>query len=294
MSTRRLRHGRDSLELLERILNKTSLTTKRVTHGHIIDIGEGLMTKTHVDIDGMRKTAVKEALDAAENRHIRELCAALSRARKEAADDKEKAMTRQKVHYEQLAKRVALQRSKAEEEKIRELTKKFEKEKAEALSQQWIECERLKEEAIEEACEALRKQLRNEFAIEKEMAIAQALSLAREKFRKREQETIERTRKECEALAATEAARVTEIHAQEISMQNERYNILLKKYNKEIDHKQHVESDFHELQTDYQRFMNYTDGKYHSDYMMHLRDHGLNIAKKKVSVVTYEDIQKMS
>ena len=48
-----------------------------------------------------------------------------------------------------------------------------------------------------------------------------------------------------------------------------------------------------ELQTDYQRFMNYTEGKYHSDYMMHLRKHGLDISRKRLSVVTYEDIQKV-
>ena len=57
--------------------------------------------------------------------------------------------------------------------------RQFEKEMEEALQAQWEECERLKEKAIEEACTALRKQLRNKFAIEKEKAIAEALSRAR-------------------------------------------------------------------------------------------------------------------
>ena len=57
--------------------------------------------------------------------------------------------------------------------------KKLELEKQEALQMQWEECERLKEIAIEEACIALTKKLRNEFAIEKEQAIAEALRKAR-------------------------------------------------------------------------------------------------------------------
>ena len=61
------------------------------------------MTKTHVDIDGMRKAAVKEALDAAEERHVKELRAAMSRAKQQAKQDKDRALARQRVvstaHY---------------------------------------------------------------------------------------------------------------------------------------------------------------------------------------------------
>lgn len=46
------------------------------------------------------------------------------------------------------------------------------------------------------------------------------------------------------------------------------------------------------LQTDYQRFMNYTDGRYHSDYMMSLRRHGMRVAEKRLSDVSeYEEKQ---
>ena len=59
------------------------------------------------------------------------------------------------------------------------MCRKFDAEKAEALKEQWEECERLREKAVEEACTALRKQLRDEFAWEKEKAIAEALAHAR-------------------------------------------------------------------------------------------------------------------
>ena len=39
--------------------------------------------------------------------------------------------------------------------------------------------------------------------------------------------------------------------------------------------------------------MDYTEGRYHSDYMMVLRNHGMKLANRKVSVVTYQDIQEL-
>ena len=55
----------------------------------------------------------------------------------------------------------------------------FNKEKEEALAEQWDEAEKLKVKAIQEACDSLQRRLRNEFAIEKEKAVADALAIAR-------------------------------------------------------------------------------------------------------------------
>ena len=54
-----------------------------------------------------------------------------------------------------------------------------EKEKVEALRSQWEECEELKDAAVKEACVALTKRLRNEVALEKELAIAAAMADSR-------------------------------------------------------------------------------------------------------------------
>ena len=55
-----------------------------------------MLERTYIDVDGMKEAAVKEALEAAERRHTRELRAALHRLQKQADDDKEKSMARQK------------------------------------------------------------------------------------------------------------------------------------------------------------------------------------------------------
>ncbi|GFS05141.1 translation initiation factor IF-2-like [Elysia marginata] len=234
---------------------------------------------------------MQEAVEAAEARATRELRAALRRQRQEKDEERTRALEKQKWYAERLAARVCQQRDRAEAERMKELRKKLEEEKEEALRLQWEDCERLKKEAVEEACQALRKRLRDEFAVEREKAVAEALRIAREGFKKREQEVIARTRQECAEEARLEAERVAALHKAEVDGLNLRYNILDRKYNKELAHKQRVEKDFRALQEDYQRFMDYTDGRFHSDYLMRLRYMGMRLAKKEISTVTYEDIE---
>ncbi|XP_061194368.1 calponin homology domain-containing protein DDB_G0272472-like isoform X2 [Saccostrea echinata] len=261
-------------------------------------LGENLLNSKADDSKEQQLRELEEAVEKAEARATKELKAALKWLRNEKDEEKKRALQKQKEYYERLAARVEKQRDEAEEERIRELTKKLEREKEKALEEQWDECERIKKEAIEEACIALTKKLRNEFVLEKEKAIADALKIQKEKFLKREQESIERTRQECEEKARLEAERVARLHQQEIEKWNKRYLDMEKRYKQEKDRRRAVTSDFKELQDDYRRFMNYTDGKFHSDYMMHLRHLGMRLAEKRVSdvssTVSYEDIFKLS
>jgi len=45
-------------------------------------------------------------------------------------------------YYEKIARRVEEQRNRAEEERERELTRRFEHEKEQALAEQWQQCKR--------------------------------------------------------------------------------------------------------------------------------------------------------
>ncbi|XP_071085958.1 uncharacterized protein [Haliotis cracherodii] len=290
MSTRIIRQTRDPFEALERMLNRTTLDTQRVAHGQIIELGGRMLTVQTDDSKEEREKAIQDAVDAAEARATRELRAALKRMKDQKDAERRRALQTQKEYFERLAQRVSEQRDRAEEERIKELTKKLQKEKEEALKQQWEDCERLKEIAIADACTALRKSLRNEFALEKERAVAQALKAAREMFKKREEEVIAFTTRQCEERARQEAERVARLHQQEVNRLNQKYDNLETKYHRELAHRQRVEDDFRALQDDYRRFMDYTDGKFHSDYLMSLRYQGMLKAQKKISEVTYEDL----
>ena len=64
---------------------------------HILEIGEGLMTKTYVDVDSMTHDAVKEALASADRRHARELRAALQKHQGDAQRERALALNNQKL-----------------------------------------------------------------------------------------------------------------------------------------------------------------------------------------------------
>ncbi|KAK0060936.1 eukaryotic translation initiation factor 4 gamma-like isoform X2 [Biomphalaria pfeifferi] len=291
MSLRVIKRTRNPFETLEKMLNKTTLVTQRVTHNHIIDIGDKILeANCHGDNEG-RENAILEAIESAEARATRELREALRRLKQQKDEERLRALEKQKWYFERLAARISDQRDRAEEEKMKEFKRKMEVEKEEALKKQLEECERLKQIAVEEAREAISKQLRNEFAIRKEMEIAAALKKAREAFRKREAEVIEQTRRECEEEARKEAQRIATLHKTEIDSLNHKYDMLEQKFQREIAHRKKVEHDFRALQDDYRRFMDYTDGKFHSDYLMQLRYLGLQLADKKLQVVTYKDIE---
>ncbi|KAK7483878.1 hypothetical protein BaRGS_00024895, partial [Batillaria attramentaria] len=256
-------------------------------------VGDKLLSLTRKDDSGEREKAIAEAVAAAEARAARELRAALKKLRQHKDEECQEALEKQKTYFEKLAQRVSDQRDRAEEERMKDLTKKLNKEKEAALRAQWEECQRLQEEAVHAACLTLRKRLRDEFASEKEQAVADALKAAREAFKRREQEVIIRTRQECEEEARREAERVAKLHQAEVDRLNHKYDILSQKYKKELAHKKRVETDFRALQDDYKKFMDYTDGKFHSDYLMRLRYLGMRLAEKRISSVSYEDIEEL-
>ncbi|KAL4220445.1 hypothetical protein ACF0H5_020847 [Mactra antiquata] len=256
------------------------------------NVGGQMVSTKAGDFQEEHERELQQAVDEAEERATRELKAALKRLKEDKDQEKQKALKNQKEYYEKIQRRVEEQRNRAEEERERELTKKFLQEKEEALNKQWIECEKLKEEAIAIACEKLTRKLRYEFSIEKEQAIAEALRIAKEKYLIRERQVIEKTIRECEEKARLEAERVAKLHQQDIDRCNERYNLLERKWLREIDCRKNVEQDFRELQDDYRRFMDYTDGMFHSDYLMQLRHLGQKLAEKKINAVTYDDIEK--
>ncbi|KAH3813566.1 uncharacterized protein LOC127834789 [Dreissena polymorpha] len=284
--------SRNPYETLERMLNKTTLSTQRVAHSNIVELGAHMVSTKAGDFQEEHERELQNAVDEAEERATRELKAALKRLKEDKDHEKNKALRNQKEYYENIQRRVEDQRNRAEEERERELTRKFEREKEEALNQAWQAAERRKEEAVAVACEELARKLRHEAAVEKEKAIAEALRVAKEKYLIRERNTIEKTRREMEEIAKQEAERVAKLHQKDIERCNERYDILERKWLREIEHRKNVEQDFRELQDDYRRFMDYTDGMFHSDYLMQLRHLGQKLAEKQLSRVTYDDIEK--
>ncbi|XP_074657480.1 uncharacterized protein LOC141910664 [Tubulanus polymorphus] len=289
MSRRVLRRSQSSLDYIERMVNKTTLTTQRVCHDKIIDVGSGLLAQIQNVKQDSKDKVISEAVQAAEERATRELRAALKRQRIELEDARRRAVDVQKDFYKKLAEKVQEQRDRLEKERLREFERKHEKNTDEALELQKQQMLRERDEAVKAAVAAAKQRLYEELSAEQQKALTDALRQQAAQLKREEQQAVERTKLECAKLAAEMAARVAEQHREEINQMKKSYSKLAHKYKKELDHKIRVENDFLALQTDYKRFLDYSDnGLYHSDFMMKLRHHGIELANKRLSVVDHQ------
>ncbi|XP_064614825.1 calponin homology domain-containing protein DDB_G0272472-like [Liolophura sinensis] len=283
-----------SLDIIERLLDKTTLTTQRVTHGHIIDIGEGVLRSqtSHVTYDNQKE--IDLAVETAKKKAAKELQVALRKLREDLELDKKLALQTQKEYYEKRNKRVAEQRDRAEEERVRELTKKYALEKDLALKRQFQECEEAKRLAVMAATKALKDQMFEEFAEDQRLAVAAAVAEEKERALQREKDAVDRMKWMCEQAKFKELEIINSRHQKEVNRLNDTYKILQERYMDAFNHCRRIERDFKELQDDYKRFMDYTDGKFHSDYLMNLRRRGLQLANKEIlRYIPDEDIAKL-
>ncbi|XP_071798911.1 uncharacterized protein [Asterias amurensis] len=275
MSRKPVRKVPDTIELLERILQRTTLSTQRTGHNNVEDVGGKVYGDFLNFTRQERENAVNQAVKEAEDRAERRLKKCLQEAHRKAEAEKRRALEEARLEAEHTAARVAEARDQREAERIAKLKWAFKIEKEDALQKQWEECERIKKKAVEDAINETTKRLKKEFALEKELAIASALAIAREKFRKRLEEAIRATKEECERIAAEEAARVAKLHRDEVLRLEHIIEDLQRQVRDEIEAREMVQNDFKAIQQDYRRFLDYTDGKYHSDYLMRLRKHGM-------------------
>ena len=81
---------------------------------------------------------------------------------------------------------------------------------------------RLKKEALERALKEQHKRLRASAALEREKAIALALSVAREQFALKLAQEIETTREECKKISDEKIQETKKLHNIEIQRLNER------------------------------------------------------------------------
>lgn len=133
----------------------------------------------------------------------------------------------------------------AEKKRARSAFERFQEEKRTALEKAAYEAEKRKQEEMRSLTENLTKKIRNEAALQREIALGEALAVARKNAERRRQESIEETKRECERQAAAEAARVAEIHRNKCDEFNERINHLTKLLRNENTEKVRVEESFH-------------------------------------------------
>nr|XP_054771235.1 inner centromere protein-like [Lytechinus pictus] len=275
MSMRSCRKKQNPRELLEQMLERTTLTTRRIAHDNVEDVGGAAYGRAHEAWRLDKEESIRKAVQETEKRAARILKETLEKAMKKAEEEKRKALEEARLEAEATAERVRIAQDQLEAERIAKLTWAFKKEKEEALRKQWEECERIRIKAVEDAIAETTRKLRMQFLVAKEFAVARALKIARFHFAHRLKKAIEATKEECNRLAAEEAARVAKLHREETMRLNKIIHETERELRDEMQARDWVQTDFKDIQNDYRRFLDYTDGKYHSDYMLRLRKHGM-------------------
>ncbi|KAK3718266.1 hypothetical protein QZH41_013173 [Actinostola sp. cb2023] len=203
----------------------------------------------------------------AEAKALAERMRALEEMRQRMNAEREQALEEARQKAEKQMAEIEYRCEIAEKKRARLAYEKYMKEKSDALKEAARKAEEDKQNALRELTESLSRRLRNEAALEREKAVAEALSLAKKSFDRRLQEAIDDTIKDCEALAAAETVRVAKIHEGEVDILNQRIDKLNAILSSERKSAKRLHEIHMALKEDYKRFQNITRG-YHSDFLL--------------------------
>ncbi|KAG5853305.1 hypothetical protein ANANG_G00071750 [Anguilla anguilla] len=264
-----------STQLLERMINHTTLSTQRVLHNHILELGEQLRPSSSSPSPGpapgpaqspyspSSRQLVGGAIES--DRPWTEVFSELAEEEKERALQQQKE-TLQARFAEALSARGRLEAELRQGQRV-ELLARFEQERAGLRAR----AERETRLAVEEACERLRAQALRE-ADEARRREAEAFRTeAQERLKECVREVERRVRGECEAEAQRDRRTLQDRHAQELDQLHAKIQQLEERLDCVTREKMQYEREFKKVQCSYRQFVDLTDSSLHSDYLLKLR-----------------------
>nr|XP_039250545.1 centrosomal protein of 112 kDa-like [Styela clava] len=247
-----------AVDFLSYMLSKTSLETQKITHSQIQDAGEKLYQKKIDKFDQEKKQAVLEAVHETQRLADENLKKELALASEKAEIEKEDAVEALKHYNERVAARTDRNRGKIEQEREEKLILRLNEEKKKALAEQWKLAEKLKAEAIERVLTEQRRSLRAEAALQREKAIADALRIAREKFKNKLNDEVEKTKRFCEKIMQDEIRKIQDLHQVEVIKLRERIAAVERQLEVQMDKMRRAQRDYWEMENEYCNFLDYT------------------------------------
>lgn len=251
-----------------------------VTHEHILVIGEHSMSR----LENIKKRHSITSQDFAIRKEIEKLQKEIDVYKKELVETYELQLEDEKEtmkkSYDLLMARIEKQRDEAEEERVKELIRKMNEECDEALRKQWSDMEEMKRKQMEEMRHLIRKEMYDETEEYRAKLIKEALEKAEAEFEMRKKDSLDSFEKDKDREWTDKVKAVSERYEATIGGLVKKVNEADEKYKNEKRIRIKLETDFRLLQTDYKRFMNYTD-HYNSDYMMKLRHIGAQLIEDK-------------
>ncbi|KAJ8337746.1 hypothetical protein SKAU_G00367120 [Synaphobranchus kaupii] len=274
-----VKDGRTSnTQLLERMVNYTTLSTQRVLHTHILELGERLCPSSSPSsppgtgpspgpVQSPHSPSSKQLVGAAAggDKPWTQVFTQLAEEEKERALKKQ-SESLQASFAQALSSRDRLEAELRQGQRV-ELLARFEQERAGLRAQ----TERETRLAVEEACERLRTQLLREAEETRRRETETFQAEAQERLKQRVQEVEKRVRAECEAVAQRDRETLQDGHTDELSQLQGRIQQLEGRLRSVTREKMQYESEFKKVQCSYRQFVDLTESSLHSDYLLKLR-----------------------
>ncbi|XP_065125875.2 uncharacterized protein [Paramisgurnus dabryanus] len=259
---------------LEKLVNRTTLSTQRVLHTHILELGEQLRLSSSLNAktDNHLKSPPKSVCspqpvigwDEADTPAVEEF-------KLLAEKEKHTALRLQEERLRAKFEDALRARDRLEAEVRLELQQELQagfKAHCEDLRSQM---EEEKVQAVEEACRKLREQLEKRADEDHERTI-QALQDENQEHVRRCVEKAERSvREDCDVKAQGERQVLEDKHAEDISELHNRMKQLQDSLEQVCGERIQYEAEFKKVQASYKQFVDLTDSSMHSDYLLKLR-----------------------
>ncbi|XP_072544875.1 uncharacterized protein [Salminus brasiliensis] len=288
---------RSDLSSLEKMVNKTTLTTQRVLHTHILALGEKLCSQSsssftmdvlHTSVPDS-STARLPLVELAQPDHPW-----TEGFQQWAEEEKEKALKLQEECLRAQFQEALQARARLEAEAIQDQRVNMEAQleaRCASLRQQMEKEKMLK---VREACWRLREEMRREaeMEIQKEMRVVQ--ETMEERVRECVSTAERRVREECKKEAQQERQNLQDIHTEEISQLQDRLQQLQDSLVRVCGERMQYETELKKVQASYRQFIDLTDSSLHSDYLLKLRRLGREPGLIETATQTDEVTDKAS
>ncbi|XP_016405228.1 stress response protein nst1-like [Sinocyclocheilus rhinocerous] len=258
---------------LEKMVNRTTLSTQRVLHTHILELGEQLCpwsspnarTDDHLKLAtnsvNLRPAIGREQPDAPTMEEFKQL----------KEKEKRAALRLQEESLQASFQEALRARDRLEAEMRRELQVELQAQFRAHCEDLRAQMEEEKVQAVGEACRKLQGQLHKEAEETRDKIIHTVREETQECVRRCVQDAERSIREECDLKSEREKRALQDRHEEEISELQSRIQQLQDSLEQACRERIQYEAEFKKVQASYRRFVDLTDSSLHSDYLLKLR-----------------------
>ncbi|XP_016141180.1 myosin-6 [Sinocyclocheilus grahami] len=258
---------------LEKMVNRTTLSTQRVLHTHILELGEQLCpwSSPNARTDDHQKLAPNLVNPWPVTEWEQPDVPAMEEFKQLAEKEKHAALKLQEESLQARFQEALQARDRLEAEMRRELQVELQAQFRAQFEGLRAQMEEDKVQAMGEACRKLQEQLHKEAEETREKIIHTVREETQECVRRYVQDAERSIREECDIKAEREKQALQDRHEEKISELQNSIQQLRDSLEQACRERIQYEAEFKKVQASYRRFVDLTDSSLHSDYLLKLR-----------------------